>query len=183
MRKLIMWNLITLDGFFEGLEPWSLDFHMTAWGEELQAMSDEQAAATGMLLFGRKTYDGMMGYWTSADADANIAAYMNGAPKALFSRTRKEGPWENTQLVSADAVADVAKLKAQPGKDLFVFGSAELSAPLLEAGLFDELRVCVCPVVLGAGTPLFKPGARKNLTLTRTQPLQTGGVILRYQPA
>ena len=80
--------------------------------------------------------------------------------------------------VAADVVGELTRGAAM---DLFVFGSAKLSDSLLRRGLFDELRICVAPVVLGAGVPLFKPGSpRQQFTLLQARPLATGAVILRY---
>ena len=179
MRRLVMWNLQTLDGCFEGNEPWDLDFHEAAWGDELQQFSLEQAKEVGTRLFGRATYEGMASYWTTATGP--IADFMNEVPKVVFSRTLDAATWNNTRLVRRDAADEVAELKRGEGKDLFVFGSAKLCDSLMRRGLFDELRLCVAPVVLGTGVPLFKPGSpRQNLTLLQARPLATGGVILRY---
>src|SRR5688572_22109168 len=176
MRRLVMWNLQTLDGYFEGKAPWDLEFHEAAWGDELQQFSLEQAEEVGTLLFGRATYEGMASYWTAATGPT--ADFMNDVPKLVFSRTLDAATWKNTRLVRGD---EVAELKRGEGKDLFVFGNAKLSDSLLRRGLFDELRICVAPVVLGTGVPLFKPGSpRQNLTLQQARPLSTGGVILRY---
>ncbi|HEU4681427.1 MAG TPA: dihydrofolate reductase family protein, partial [Gemmatimonadales bacterium] len=85
------------------------------------------------------------------------------------------------RLVRRDAADEVAELKRGEGKDLFVFGSAKLCDSLMRRGLFDELRICLAPLVLGTGVPLFKPGSPgQNLTLLQARPLATGGVILRY---
>ena len=179
MRRLVMWNVQTLDGCFEGEKPWDLDFHDTAWGEELQQFSLEQANEIGTLLYGRVTYEGMAKYWTTATGPT--ADFMNEVPKVVFSRTLDAATWKNARLVNRDAADEVAELKRGEGKDLFVLGSAKLSDSLLRCGLFDELRICVAPVVLGSGVPLFKPGgARQGLTLLEARPLATGGVILRY---
>lgn len=87
----------------------------------------------------------------------------------------------NGRLVRRDAADEVAEMTRGEGKDLFVFGSARLSDSLMRHGLFDELRICVAPVVLGTGVPLFKPGGpRQNLRLLQARSLATGGVILRY---
>jgi dihydrofolate reductase len=181
MRKLVMWNLQTLDGYFEGKQPWDLDFHDTAWGDELQRFSLEQTEELGTLLFGRATYEGMADYWPKATGAT--ADFMNRVPKLVFSRTLDTATWNNARLVRRDAAEEVAELKRGSGKDLFVFGSAKLCDSLMRAGLFDEYRVCVAPVVLGTGVPLFKPGApRLDLTLLEARPLSTGGVILRYAP-
>jgi dihydrofolate reductase len=85
MSKLIMWNLMTLDGFFDGAENWALDWHQYAWGEELERTSVEQLRAADMLLFGRVTYEGMAAYWKTAQGE--VATYMNSLPKVVFSRT------------------------------------------------------------------------------------------------
>jgi dihydrofolate reductase len=181
MRRLLMWNLQTLDGYFEGKQPWDLAFHDTAWGGELQRLSLDQANEVGTLLFGRATYEGMAGYWTTARGA--IADFMNSVPKLVFSRTLDAATWNNTRLVRRDAGEEVAELKRGDGKDLFVFGSAKLCDSLMRQGLFDEYRVCIAPVVLGTGVPLFKPDApRLDLTLLESRALATGGVILRYAP-
>ena len=179
MRRLVMWNLQTLDGYFEGKAPWDLEFHEAAWGEELQQFSLDQLKEIGAVLYGRATYEGMASYW--AKATGPTADAMNDLPKIVFSRTLDAAPWKNTRLVRRDAAEEIAELKRGEGKDLFVFGSAKLSDSLLRRGLFDELRICVAPVVLGTGVPLFKPGSpRQNLALLESRPLATGGIILRY---
>lgn len=181
MRRLVMWNLLTLDGCFDGAQPWQLDFHLTAWGEELEAYSKAQLAEIGTLLFGRVTYEGMAAYWTKETGA--IADMMNRVPKVVFSNTLKSAGWNHTRLVSGDAAAAVAAMKLEPGKDLFIFGSARLCDGLLRRGLFDEVRLCLAPVVLGNGVPLFKPGReRTDWKLLESRPLKTGGVILRYAP-
>jgi dihydrofolate reductase len=179
MPKLIMWNLQTLDGFFEGAKPWDLDFHEAAWGDELQQFSIDQLREVGTVLYGRATYEGMADYWSKATGQT--AEMMNAVPKIVFSRTLKAADWNNTRLVSGDAADEVATLKKGTGKDLFVFGSAKLSDSLLRRGLFDELRICMAPVVLRNGTPLFKAGGpRQDMTLLESRALKSGGVILRY---
>ena len=176
-----MWNMVTLDGFFEGLRNWDLDWHNYVWGEELEQLSVDQLKAADMLLFGRVTYQGMASYWPSAQGD--VAELMNGIAKVVFSRTLEKAEWNNTQLVKADAEPVVAKLKQQPGKDMLIFGSANLSASLMQKGLIDEYRLGLSPVVLGSGNPLFKPSAgRMRMKLLETRPLRSGCVILRYQP-
>jgi len=181
MRQLIMWNLMTLDGFFEGPAKWDLGFHEYVWGHELERLSLDQLGSTGGLLFGRVTYEGMAGYWSTATGE--IAGFMNRVPKVVFSRTLQRADWHNTRLVSAAAEDEVPRLKRQSGGDLYIFGSADLSSGLIRHGLIDEYRLCLVPVVLGAGTPLFKPAERVNMRLLEARPLQSGGVILRYQPA
>lgn len=180
LRKLIMWNLVTLDGFFEGRKSWDIDWHDSVWGEELERFSSEQAKSIGILLFGRVTYEGMASFWPKEKGE--IADFMNSVPKVVFSKTLEKAAWNNSRLVKGPAEQEVAKLKAQPGKDLFIFGSAKLSASLARKALIDEYRLCLAPVVLGGGNPLFKESPeRLKLKLTQARPLTSGGVILYYQ--
>lgn len=182
MRKLIVWNLMTLDGYFEGKEPWDLGFHTSVWGDELEKFSLEQGAEIGTLLFGRRTYEGMAAYWTAETEPGEVADMMNSIEKAVASHTLTEAGWNNTRLLRGDAAQAVRDLKAEDGKDVFVFGSADLLASLLTAGLVDEYRLCLAPVTLGAGNPLFKPEtAPLSMRLLEARPLKSGGVILRYQ--
>jgi dihydrofolate reductase len=181
MRRLVMWNLVAIDGFFEGPKSWDLDWHEFVWGEELEQLSLEQLKSADMLLFGRVTYQGMASHWPSATGE--VADAMNGIPKVVFSRTLEKAEWTNTRLVKADAQDEVAKLKQQSGKDLFIFGSADLSSTLIRHGLIDEYRLGLTPVVLGSGKPLFKPGPdRLRMRLLEARPLKSGCVILRYEP-
>ena len=85
--KLIVWNLMTLDGCFEGAEPWDLAFHELAWGPELRALSLEFGAGAQALVFGRKTYEGMAAYWPNAEEEGEIKSYMNALPKLVIAST------------------------------------------------------------------------------------------------
>ena len=182
MRKLVMWNLVTLDGMFEGSQPWDLGFCEYAWGDELARFSLEQAQEVGALLFGRRTYEGMAVHWATAKGE--IAEFMNAVPKYVVSRTLARADWANTTLVKDDAATAVAQLKQQEGKDLFVFGSAELSAMLIREALFDEYRLGLVPVTLGEGRPLFKPGSHPlKLHLLEPRQLNERCLLLRYEPA
>lgn len=184
MRKLIMWNVITLDGYFEGNSSWDLSFHSLIWGQELERISLEQLQAAYYLVFGRVTYEGMAAYWTDAEAaEQEVAKLMNSIPKLVFSKTLKTAEWNNTTIISENASDEIRKLKEQDGKDLYVFGSANLSETFIKDNLFDEYRIGIAPVILGNGRPLFSKGFEtKNLSLTATHQLETGGVILKYTP-
>jgi dihydrofolate reductase len=182
MRKLIVWNLMTLDGYFEGAQPWEIDFHMLAWGDELERYATELGKEGDMLVFGRKTYEGMAAYWPTATETPEIAAYMNGISKIVASRSMKQADWNNTRVVS-DAVSELKALKEQPGRTIFIFGSADLADTLAKAGLIDEYRLCIAPVILGGGNPHFKPAAKQvPLKLLEAKTLKTGALILRYEP-
>ncbi len=180
-----MWNLITLDGYFEGAKPWDLAFHQSVWGDELERLSIEQLDAADRLIFGRATYEGMAAYWQAPTDEADgVAKRMNAIPKVVCSRTLQRAEWRNTTLAKGDAVAAVRELKRQGDRLSLVFGSADLSASLVAADLFDEYRICVAPVILGTGKPLFGRGLdMRKLRLMDTRRLSNGGVILRYEPA
>lgn len=180
MRKLIMWNIITIDGYFEGNQNWDLTFHNVVWGQELEKLSIEQLHSAGYLVFGRVTYEGMAAYWTKAEGE--IADLMNRIPKLVFSKTLKSADWNNTTLISENASEEIKKLKMKDGKDLYLFGSADLSETFITDNLFDEYRIGIAPVILGSGRPLFRRGiSPKNLSLDSIQQLLTGGVILKYR--
>lgn len=179
MRKLIMWNVITLDGYFEGDQKWDLSFHNIIWGKELEEMSIEQLHLADYLVFGRVTYEGMAAHWTTETGE--IADLMNEIPKIVFSRTMESADWNSTTLVKENASAEMQKLKKQGGKDIYVSGSADLSQTFIADNLFDEYRIGVAPVILGSGKPLFQQHhASISLSLVSSQQLQTGGVVLKY---
>jgi dihydrofolate reductase len=178
MAKLIVWNLMSVDGYFEGAKKWDLDFHNLAWGPELDRLSEEFGDNAAMLVFGRVTYEGMADYWKSAEP-GKVSTFMNALPKLVASRTLKSVDWNNSQ-VTADIVPELKRMKAEQSKTLYVFGSAELTHSLLEAGLVDELMICVVPVLLGEGTPLFKPGRKMALDLKETHRLQSGAILNTY---
>ncbi len=180
MARLIMWNLMTLDGYMEGPNH-DLSWHNDVWGDELEQLSIEQGKSAGALLFGRVTYELMAGYWPNETGE--IADFMNALPKFVFSRTLTGSEWANTTVYKDDVAGTVARLKRETAKDIFLFGSANLAADLIAHDLIDEYRIGVCPVLLGAGTPLFKPGGRHKLKLTDSKALSTGIVISRYVPA
>jgi dihydrofolate reductase len=181
MSRLIMWNLLTLDGFFEGATSWDLSWHERVWGEELESISLEQLHTADRLLFGRVTYEGMAEYWRSAEGE--IAALMNGLPKVVFSRTLERADWSNTTLVRDDAVGEVSRLKRAGDGNTFVFGSGDLSATLTRHGLFDEYRLALAPLAIGSGKTLFgRDLSELKLRLLEARPLSSGAVILRYVP-
>jgi dihydrofolate reductase len=180
MARLIMWNLMTLDGYIEGPNR-DLSFHNDVWGDELEQLSIEQGKSAGALLFGRVTYELMAGYWPNETGE--VADFMNALPKFVFSRTLAGSDWTNTTIWKDNVAGTVARLKRDTAKDIFLFGSADLAADLIAHDLIDEYRIGVCPVLLGSGTLLFKPGKRHKLKLTDSKSLSTGIVISRYVPA
>lgn len=184
MRKVILFNMVTLEGFFEGPNR-EIDWHHV--DKEFNDFAIDQLNSADSLLFGRVTYEMMASYWPTPAATANdpiVAGKMNALPKFVFSRTLKKAEWNNTKLVKENIAEEISKLKQQPGKDLLLFGSADMASTLTQLGLIDEYRIMVNPVVLGSGKPLFKGiKDRLELRLVNTKTFGNGNVLLYYQPA
>ena len=177
-----MFMMVTLDGFFEGPGQ-SIDWHHV--DEEFNEFAIKQLDEIDTLLFGRVTYEGMASYWPTPAAigdDPVVAGKMNSLPKIVFSRTLEKADWENSRLVKDHVAEEVQKLKEQPGGDVAIFGSSDLTTSLLEMGLVDELRIMVNPVVLGRGKRLFE-GIDKQveLHLEATTVFRSGNVLMRYR--
>jgi dihydrofolate reductase len=182
MKKLIMWNVITLDGYFEGEKSWDLSFHGTAWCDDLAQFISEQLKTAEMLVFGKTTYEGMAAYWQGENGEEETAKHMNRIRKLVCSRSLEKAEWNNSTIVR-DAAAEISALKQQGAGNMFVFGSGNLSQTLMKERLFDEYRLLVAPIFLGKGTLLFPQGTpNQKLTLLENLPLSSGGIILRYAP-
>lgn len=184
MRKIILFNMVTLDGFFAGLNG-EIDWHQV--DEEFNDFAVDQLNKAGGFLFGRVTYDLMASYWPTPEAvqdDPGVAGKMNALPKYVFSRTLARVDWNNSHLIQGDAAGEAAKLKQQAGGDLLLFGSATLAAALTAKNLIDEYRLMVNPVILGRGRPLFQNiQERHNLKLLEKRSFQNGNVLLCYGTA
>jgi len=182
MRKIIQFNMMTLDGFFEGPNQ-DINWHNV--DDEFNEFAIEQLESAGALIFGRVTYELMAGYWSTPEAIASdpvVAGWMNKLHKFVFSKTLPMVDWQNTTLIKGDAAQELNILKQQPGKDFFIFGSADLSETLFRYSLIDEIRVMVNPLILGSGTVLFKPRRQEiPLTLLKVKSFQNGNVLLYYQ--
>ena len=182
MRKLVVSNMITLDGFLAGPNG-EIDWHTV--GEDFNDFAAKQLDEMDAILFGRVTYELMASYWPTPEAldtDPIIAKAMNGISKIVFSQTLDKAIWENSRLVKGSTADEVAKLKAQSGKDMVIFGSGGLVSALTKAGLIDEYRLFIAPVVLGEGLPMFR-GIKSpvNLKLIRTQTFENGLVLMVYE--
>jgi dihydrofolate reductase len=180
-----MWNFITLDGYFEGDKSWDLSFHEQIWGPELEKLSIQQLESADSLVFGRVTYEGMAAYWKDVkDENAVIARLMNSIPKFIFSRTLRSVDWNNSTLIQGNASEELSKLKSRGNRDMYVFGSANLSETFINDNQFDEYRIGIAPLILGSGRPLFRNKGlnSKQLTLISARQLLTGGAILTYRP-
>jgi dihydrofolate reductase len=179
MANLITFNLVSLDGFFEGPDH-NIDWHNV--DDEFNAFSVEQLDRLGGLLFGRVTYELMASYWPTAPSDDPTAERMNALPKFVASRTLRSVDWHNSRLLGTDLGDEIRKLKQSTDRDIAIFGSGKLIAALMPLGLIDVHGIMVNPVILGRGTPLFEGvQERSDLTLIDARPFASGNVLLRYQ--
>ena len=186
MRKLIVFNSVTLDGYFAGPNGDISWAHAGRADAEWDAFIADNAKGGGQLLFGRVTYDLMARYWPTAQAMQNdpvVAERMNSLPKVVFSRTMKEAAWSNTKLVKTGLVDEIRRLKAQPGPGMAMFGSGGIVAQLAPERLIDEFQLVVTPIVLGQGRTMFDGLAKAMpLKLVRTRVFTNGKVLMCYEP-
>jgi dihydrofolate reductase len=182
MRKVIVSNLVSLDGFIAGPNG-EIDW-FRADDKEFTQYAVDLVTVVGTILFGRVTYQMMASYWpTATEEEPRITAAMNDLPKIVFSTTLDKLDWKNSRLVKANMGEEVSRLKQQPGKDMVIFGSGSLVSGLTRLGLIDEYRIVVNPVVLGSGIPLFKDiENRLSLKLLTTRTFDSGVVVLYYRP-
>lgn len=181
MRKLFLFMMVSIDGYFEG------PGHDLSWHNvdaEFNEFANEQLGEIGTLIFGHRTYEMMASWWPTPQGmadDPTTAKLMNETPKIVASHKPFEPKWSNTTVVSADIVGEVAKLKGATGKDIAIFGSNNLCVSLMQAGLVDEFRIMVSPTALGSGTPLFVGlPARVRMKLLKTREFTSGNVLHHY---
>jgi dihydrofolate reductase len=185
MRKVVVFNMVTLDGYFvdgQGDMSWA---HKN--DEEWNAFVGQNASGNGVLLFGRITYEMMASYWPSPLALKNspvVAKGMNDMPKIVFSRTLNEASWSNTRLLKNDLAAEVRKLKTEPGPDMVILGSGSIVSQLAQHNLIDEYQIALSPIVLGKGRTMFEGVTDKlKLKLIKSRTFGNGTVFVCYQPA
>ena len=184
MPKVISFMVTTLDGYVAGPNG---EFDWPNVDEEFNEFSIEQLGEIDTLLFGRVGYEGMASYWPTDAAKKDsplIAGRMNAVAKVVYSSTLDRADWSNTTMVDGDAAADVRRRKEETGAAMGIFGSPNLAASLTTAGLLDELRVMVMPILLGAGRSLFDSlGQRVRVRHLSTRTFDSGNVLLTYRPA
>jgi dihydrofolate reductase len=187
MRNVVVTEFITLDGVFEdpgGSEQtehggWSFKF----WSDESGKYKSDELVASDAMLLGRVTYEGFAAAWPEMTDESGFADRMNGLPKYVASRTLDKLEWQNSHLIEGDVVEAVSALKQQDGQNILVHGSGELANTLLRAGLVDELRFLVSPIVLGSGRRFFEEGSPpKVMELAEAVSLDTGVLALTYRP-
>jgi dihydrofolate reductase len=182
MREIFAFLMVTADGYHATTDG-DLFWHNV--DDEFHAFALAQIDQADTLLFGRVTYQGMAEFWSSPvalDTDPTMTERMNRYPKVVVSRTLTAADWTPSTLIREEAGAQVARLKEEPGKDIALLGSSTLAASLLAAGLLDELRLMVNPVVLGGGQPVLAGTERRNLQLRGVRQFDSGNVLLTYRP-
>jgi dihydrofolate reductase len=182
MRTLGVFNQVSLDGYISdrnGDMSWAHK-HDPEW----QSFTGENASGEAALLFGRVTYELMASYWPTPlalEQNRAVAERMNALQKFVFSRTLDSVSWANTTLVKGDIAAAVRKLKAEPGPDLLIMGSGTIVSQLTDAGLIDEYRIVMNPVVLGDGRTMFSGvKSRLGFELAKSRTFTNGNVVLWY---
>jgi len=186
VRKLLVSNLVSVDGY---LAAPGGDLSWFAVGPEFFTYANKLMQDVSAILFGRVTYEMMRDYWTDAegtrDNDQVVVKQMNELPKYVFSHSLRHTPWGkwDNASVFADPAGSVAKLKAKSGKDMVIFGSGGLVSTLAEAGLIDEYRMVMNPVILGQGIPMFRGmQQRVPLKLVDSRVFDGNVVMLTYHP-
>jgi dihydrofolate reductase len=183
MRKIIYFVHQTLDGYIEGPDR---EFDWAQVGPELSAYSQELDDQVDAILYGRLVWEMMLSFWPEADSTSDhphVLAYApiwRAKPKIVVSSTLTSADW-NTRVIGADLVQNLTELKQEPGKDVVLMGGRKLAAGVAAAGLLDEYRIVVHPIVLGAGRPLFEEQSdRTKLTLVESRTFDANSVLLRY---
>ncbi len=187
MRKIVYSTSLSLDGYIDSA---SGDPRWVVPDEELHRHFNEVERELGTLLYGRRMYELMAGYWPTADQDPSApdviveyAQLWKPVSKVVFSSTLNQVHW-NSRLVKGDAVAEVARLKAQPGGGSIGVGGLVLASALASAGLIDEYRLYYVPILLGSGKAAFSQiHNRVRLKPAETRTFSSGTVLLRCVPA
>jgi dihydrofolate reductase len=181
MRRLILKMHMSLDGFV-GRQDGDNRFIFASFDDALTAWIVAGLREAGLHIMGRKTYGDMAAHWPGSTEP--YAPAMNQIPKAVFSRSLAAAPWHETRIIRGDLAGEVARLKAQPGKDILAHGGAGFARSLIAANLVDEYRLLTHPVMLGQGLPIFSEVAGpRALTLVESRSFAKGAIANIYRPA
>ena len=186
MRDLIVTENITLDGVIDASGGWfSVANDAAVDQSDLVAALRAHSEAADAVVFGRVTFEQMRGYWPKqTDDTSGVTDYLNRVSKYVVSSTMDDPDWEHTTVLRGGAFQEeIQALKSKPGRDIVTTGSITLVRALIAAGLVDEYRLFVYPVVLGRGARLFQDATQlPRLRLVETRPFRSGVVLLRYRP-
>lgn len=181
--KLVITQNITLDGVVEAVTDWFAPQDGADDTSDIQAQVVQLMAAEEAQLLGRVTFEEFRGYWPKQTNDTTgISAHLDQVRKYVVSRTLSDANWQNTTILSASPVDAAKELRAQPGGNLGVTGSIRLCHALIDAGLVDEYRLFLYPVVLGRGRRLFRDGMQQidGLSLSTVKRFSSGIALLTY---
>ncbi len=179
MRKIVAGLYISLDGVVEAPETW----HFPYLNDEMREVIGSQMAAADTMLLGRRTYEVFAAYWPDKGSEVELADQINATPKLVASTTLESVEWRNSSLIKGDVAEELRRLKQEPGTDISITGSATLVRSLLRAGVLDELRLLVHPIIVGGGRRLFEGTFdRVPLKLIESRTLKTGVLYLTYAP-
>lgn len=183
MRKLILGFYVSLDGKSADADNGIRDVMTGIDDPEQEKYFVSRLWEAGAFLMGRNTYEIMAGYWPTSGHPS--AEAMNAIPKVVFSRTLESaGDWPETRIARGDTAEEIARLKAEPGKDLVAAGGTAFVHSLIRLGVVDEYRLWVLPAATGKGAPLFPELDRPlNLRLIQTTSFPSGVVEMVYAPA
>lgn len=190
MRKIISLIHLSLDGFSSGLND---EMDWIYYDNELEQDAHAMHDVTDGVIWGRRTYEGMAGYWLTIPGNPNSTPaeqahfnFLENATKIVVSRTLERVEWNNnpkTVLIKDNIAEQINAIKQQPGKDIWFLGSPVLAQTFMQLDLIDEYRVNINPIVLGKGKPYFANlDHKKSLKLVDTKTFQSGVVRLRYEP-
>jgi dihydrofolate reductase len=186
MRKVVVSEFLSLDGVMEdpgGAEGFEHGgWTRNHWDDEIGKFKFDELFASDALLLGRITYEGFAAAWPSQSDEAGFADRMNALPKYVASASAENLEWNNSHRLQGDVAGEVTRLKQEDGKDILVFGSAELVRSLIQYNLVDEFRLLIYPVVLGSGKRLFAEGSAATLSLMESKAFASGVVGLTYRP-
>ncbi len=186
MRKLVVFNLVSLDGYFAGSDG-NIDWHVVDL--ELDSWAAQTIDQYDTVLLGRITYEMFAGYWPAALADPGtseddrvVAKALNDWKKIVVSRTLDKAGWHNTEVLRDIQPERIQQLKSGTGRDIVVYGSGTVVKQLTNLGLVDEYRLMVNPIVLGEGTSMFAGVPKTNLQLRTSKAFTSGNILLTYAP-
>ncbi len=183
MKKLIVKEWITLDGVFDAnsMGEWNAPYH----SDSRARCIIEDILGADAFLYGRTTYEMLAPYWSALkNNEMGVADKLNSAPKYVVSTTLEKADWNNSTVISSNVIEEVKKLKEQQGSYILLDGSATLAHSLIEAGLVDEYRFLVHPVIMGSGKKFFRADFPvSKLKLVHSEQLDLGVVQLIYEKA
>ena len=179
MRKVRLGMNVSLDGYVAGPHG-ELDWIFRSMDPAQLQWITEFLRGIDTVLIGRVTYLEQAATWPQQRGE--LADLLNGHTKVVFGSGLETPTWNNSRLAIGSPAEEIARLKQQPGKDIYVTGGARLAQSLSRAGLIDEYNITVRPVALGSGLPLFTALAEPlDLALTSTRIYDTGAIALTYQ--